>query len=338
MNQVFVCGTFFQIYVSILKTIHRADTSSKSLIILNDHTPEIEKIIPLLRENGYFDHHLFVPFRKIEATLNEENGLMGKIFNRNKNSIKAVEQNSDIGTYNEFIKHSEFNLFYLWGLPSAYFVLKYPTNYARVIEDGARNYVFKTSDFKHFKRKHILRTYIGDGLDDSVKEIQVQNPEALHKRIKYKGTKLELQQMQASLSPEDNRRILNVFMKDLTINLPDQQKFLLITQPVETKQFSEDLKVQLYNEILEQYSKDYTVYIKPHPRELTNYKEKLGRSFVEIPRAFPLEMFDLMKNISFDEGLTLYSSSLKNLNCVKKKIHLGKEYLTQWNLKQKDNP
>lgn len=335
MNQVYVCGTFFQIYVSILKTIHRPHKSSKSLIILNDHTPDIEKIIPLLRENGYFDFHLFVPFRKIEETLNKENGIIGKTIHRNKNSIRAVEQNSDIGKYSEYIKESEFNLFYLWGLPSAYFVLKYPDNYARVIEDGARNYVFKTSDFKHFKRKYILKTYVGDGLDDAVKEIQVQNPEALHTRIRHKGTKLELQRMQTSLSPEDNRRILNVFMKDLTIELPDQQKFLLITQPVETKQFSEDLKVQLYSDILEEYSKDYTVYIKPHPRELTNYKEKLGRNFVEIPRAFPLEMFDLMKNITFDEGLTLYSSSLKNLSCVRKKTHLGKEYLIEWSVKHK---
>lgn len=334
MNQVFVCGTYFQIYVSILKTIN-SNKSSKSLLILNDHTPEIEKIIPLLKENGFFDHHILIPFRKIEERLKQETGLAGKVFGRNKKMIRYVEQHSDILKYSEFIKDSEFNLFYLWGLPSAYFILKYPKNYSRIIEDGARNYISKTSAFKLFKRKHILNTYIGDGFDNPIKEIQVQQPEELDIRIRYKGTKLSLQEMQANLSPENNTKILTVFTNGLSLDFPQEKKLLLITQPIETSDFSEELKVSLYEHILAQYSKDFEIYIKPHPRELTNYKTKLKARFVEIPRGFPLEMFDLMKSITFDEGITLYSSSLRNLNCVKNKVHLGKEYLIQWKLDQK---
>jgi hypothetical protein len=331
MNQVFVCGTYFQVYVSMLLVHFRTDRSAKSLLILNDHTPEIEKIIPALRENGFFDQYLFVPFRKIETQVKKEKGIAGKFINRNKTIIRAVENNSGITAYSDFIAASEFNFFYVWGYPSAYFVLKYPDNYARIIEDGTRNYFLKTSRFKLFKRKYILRTYIGDGFDDPVKEIQVQRPEQLDPRVRHKGTRLPLKEMQDKLSAEDNLSVLNVFMKGHSLAPDNREKLLVITQPLSEDGFiSERYKVSLYRQVIDTYAAHYQVYLKPHPRELTNYKQQLEREFIEIPRAFPLEMLDLMKTITFDQGVTLFSSSLSNLECILHKIQLGKCHVKEF--------
>src|SRR5688572_13918746 len=133
MNQVFVCGTYFQIYVSILKVIFNPN-KGKNLIIINDHTPQIESVIPYLTDSGYFDHAIAVPFRKIADLLKEEKGALGNFINRNNNSIRYVEQHSRINDFDDFIKDAELNLFYNWGLPSSYFILKYPQNYMRIIE------------------------------------------------------------------------------------------------------------------------------------------------------------------------------------------------------------
>lgn len=324
MNQVFVCGTYFQIYVSMLLTLYRKDETSKSLLVLNDHTPDIEKIIPSLQENGFFDHYIVVPFRKIEARVKREKGIIGKIINRNRTIIEAVEQDSDIHRYREFLAACEFNLFYLWGFPSAYFVLKYPNHYFRVVEDGARNYVLKTSRFKEFKRKYLLRTYIGDGFDDAVKEIRVQQPEQLNERLRHKGTTLEFQEMQRNLSAENRRKVLRVFMKENPLAMNDRKKLLIITQPLENSGIAEERKLAIYRQIIDQYAGDYQVYLKPHPREITDYTQLLEREFIEIPRAFPLEMFDLLQIVTFDLGVTLFSSGLNNANCIRHKIHLGR--------------
>lgn len=331
MNQVFVCGTYFHVYVSMLKHIYREDRSSKSLIVLNDHTPGIEKIIPALKANGFFNEHLYVPFRKIEREVKKNNSWLHNFFNRNKVMVHAVEENSDINQYAQFIQNSEFNLFYLWGYPSAYFILRYPKNYARIIEDGARNYLLKISWLKYFKRKYLLSTYIGDGLDHAIKEIQLQYPEQLHYRLKHKGTILELRKMQADLLPADNLRILNVFMSGHEIHFDDHSKLLIITQPLSEDGFvTEQYKISLYKEMIDLYSQGRQVYLKPHPRELTDYKKYLPCNFIEIPRAFPLEMFDLMQNINFDTAVTLFSSSLSNITCITEKIELGKSYVKQF--------
>ena len=330
MNQVYVCGTYFSIYVSILKTIYRADKKIKSLLILNDHTPGIENIISSLKENNFFDYYLPVPFRKIEEQIKKEKGFVAKFFRRNQNIVEFVENNSEIGKYADFIKDSEINLTYLWGLPSAYFILRYPGNYTRVVEEGTRNYILKTSAFKFFKRKYILRTFIGDGLDNAVKEVQVQYPEKLDTRLRQKATLLELMKMQKNLSADDNNRVISVFMKGHAIDLVNTKKLIVVTQPISEDGYTtEEYKIQLFAQIIDQYAKDYQVYLKPHPRELTDYKQKLNRKFVEIPRSFPLEMFDLMKNIVFDEGVTLFSSCFTNLSCIKHKVNLGKDYVKE---------
>lgn len=330
MNQVYICGTYFHVYASILKELYRSDKTGKSLLILNDHTPGLENIIPALRENHFFDEFLVVPFRKIESAERNNGSFLSRVFFRNRAMIRAVEANSDIGRFESFIRESEINSFYLWGYPTAYFVFRFAGNYLRIIEDGARNYIIRIRKAKLLKRKYVLRTYIGDGFDTAVKEINLQSPEQLDPRLRHKGTHFNLKEMQDNLSPADNQRILNVFMKGEGITLNNRKKVLIITQPLSEDNFvTEAYKLSLYAEMIDEHAAGHDVYIKPHPRELTDYRKQLGRDFIEIPRSFPLEMFDLMQNIRFDKGVTLFSSGIANLRCITHKIHLGRHHIRQ---------
>lgn len=322
-NQVFVCGTYFHIYISVLKALYREDKNIKTLLILDNHTPDIESIIPRLEQSGFFDHVTQIPFRDVRTKI-RKSGVFRRNFNRSKNEITFVDTHTDISKYDEFIRNSEINLFYNLGLTSSYFISKYPNNTIRLVEDGEANYHTKLSFFKVFKRKYILNTFIGEGIDQEVNEIEVQHPEKINSRILHKGKKLELQKMQDGLTPEQSNKILDVFLDGHGIDFSGSKKLLLITQPFsEDRYFDEDRKVQLYNELLEPYAAEYTIFIKAHPRELTDYKNKIVYDFVDIPRAFPLEMFNLLKNIRFDIGLTMFSSGINNLNCIDKKIILG---------------
>lgn len=306
--------------------IYRKDNTTKSLLILDNHTPGIEAILPGFRRSGFFDFCIQVPFRTIHLMMKNKKGFFSRTINKNKLSIEFVDQNSEILQYDDFIRNSEINLFYGLGLTSSYFILKYSHNHIRLLEDGEGNYYTRLSALKVFKRKYILNTFIGEGIDSAVKEVEVQFPEKLDRRVRAKGRKLELKKMQDQLSEEESNRILEIFLNDQRINFSTGKMLLLITQPFsEDKYFSEERKVDLYNEILSEYANGYSIFIKPHPRELTDYSGKINYNFTEIPRSFPLEMFNLLKNIHFDIGITVFSSGLNNLNCVEKKIVLGKE-------------
>lgn len=330
MNQVFICSTYFHVYVSILKTIYRQNNDAKSLIIINDLTPGIERIFAGLTKNSFFDFCIGVPFRKIEAMLKKEKNIFSRIINRNSHTLEFVESHSQILKYDNFIKNSEINIFPDIGMTPSYFLLKYKNNHIRMVEEGEGAYFLRVGKLKAFKRKYLLNTFIGGGLDHEIKEIEVQFPEKLNKVLKHKGKLLELKKMQDNLSDENRAKILKTFMGDFEMNLTGNRKLLLITQPLEETFMTEERKIELYNQILEKCVMDDTnVYLKLHPREKTEYKGKLHYDFTLIPGEFPLELFDLIQGISFELGITICSSGLYNLACVHKKIILGRDYLTK---------
>lgn len=197
-----------------------------------------------------------------------------------------------------------------------------------MLEDGEHNYLPRVGRFQAFKRRHILKTVMGEGLDPEIKEIEVQYVHRLHERVRFKGKTLELQKMQESLSSADQEKILSIFMNGQTIEVLGDNNALLITQPLsEDGLLGEDEKITMYNNLLQQHAKGLSVYIKCHPREKTDYHGKILPTFTEIPRRFPLEMLDLLKSIRFKKGITVFSGGLNNLQCIEEKIFLGKEYL-----------
>jgi len=328
MNQVYVGGTYFHVYISILKSIFRADPSSKSLLILNDHTPGLSEIVPALRASGYFDFVIEVPFVKLKRRIKDEISFVKKVFRRNKLSVEYVENNSPINSYDAFIRNAEINLFYNLGLSSSYFITKYRDSFFRMLEDGEHNYLPRVGRFQAFKRRHILKTVMGEGLDPEIKEIEVQHVHRLHERVRFKGKTLELQKMQEALRVADQKKIMSIFMNEQSIEVTGNNNALLITQPLsEDGLLSEAKKISLYNDLLQQHAAGLTVYIKCHPREKTDYHGKILPTFTEIPRRFPLEMLDLMKSIRFKKGITVFSGGLNNLQCITEKVFLGKDYL-----------
>ncbi|MBI9055396.1 MAG: hypothetical protein JEY96_16355 [Bacteroidales bacterium] len=328
-RQVFVCGTLFHVYVSILKAIeYKKEGEVETLLVVNDHTPGINDLIIQLKERNYFTHILYVPFIEITRNLEHKENVLKRAIHRNKLSIKYVEDGSSIKDYYDFIKSSEINLFYNLGLVSSYFLMNFRSNYFRMLEDGYRNYHPRVNAFKAFKRKYILRTVIGEGRDNLIKSIEVQYPDRIPEVVRHKGKVLDFKMMIEILTKKEKDDIVTTFLKGKRIEVESTKNLVLITQPLsEDKILSQEDKIKVYNNILEKYSQDYSIYIKTHPREVTDYKSNINFDYTEIPRSFPLEFLDFMDNINFDIGITIFSSALDNIKCVKKRVFLGKEYI-----------
>lgn len=333
MDQVYVGGSYFHIYVSILRQLCRPDKTSKSILILNNFTPGLEVIIPHLKKAGYFDHIIQVPFISLKQKINavRRKNLFTRIAYTNQVALDFVDTHSGIAEFDSFIRNAEINLFHKASLASSYFVMKYgQTNLIRMIEDGGNNYRAPISRWKAFMKKYVRNIPMGEGLDAEIKEIHVQHVDRLHPRIRHKGKTLELNAMRDSLSAQQRSEIVHTFMHGKDVNILSGNNLLLITQPwSEEHVMSETGKVEVYNRMLKKYTGSHSIFLKAHPRDLTNYHGKLEQAFTEIPRAFPLEMLDFMENIRFKTGLTVSSSALHNMHCVAEKIFFGNDYLKQ---------
>lgn len=325
MNQVYVCGSYYHIYISILRSLFFKNSDSKSLIIIHDHIPHLPEIIPLLIENNFFDFHLAVPFTSVNRAKTSK---ILRALKRKSLLVDRIDSGTEILRFETFIRNAEINIFNNRGGAYNYFVQKFKGSYIRLIEDGLGNYQSLIGKFKAFRRKYIFNLVIGAGHDDEIQEILVQFPEkVVEPALKPKAKKLELQKMQDSLSEADRERMLNVFLRDFKMSVSGEKKLILITQPFPYLDLA--TKIKLYNEVLDLYGSEYTIFIKPHPRDQTDYRG-INYSFTEIPRHFPLEMMNLLKDIQFDLGVTLYSGALHNISGVKEKIFLGKAFMEKY--------
>lgn len=325
MNQVYVCGSYYHIYISILRAIFHQNPERKSLIIIHDHIPHLHEIIPFLIEGNFFDFHLAVPLTSINRT--KTNKLL-RALKRKSLLTERVDSETDILKFEEFIRTAEINIFNNRGGAYNYFVQKFSGSYIRLIEDGLGNYQSLIGKFKIFRREYIFNLVIGAGHDDAVKEILVQFPEKVVEPLRQKAKKLELQKMQDSLSASDRERILKIFLHDYSIAVGGEKNLILITQPFQYLDAA--AKIRMYNDVLDLYDGQYNIFIKPHPRDETEYTGKIKYAFTEIPRHFPLEMMNLLQDIQFDLGVTLYSGALHNITGVKERIFLGKGFLDKY--------
>lgn len=330
-NQVYVCGTYYHLYIAMLWNKAHSEKGGKSLLVLQDFTTSLPDILPDVKKVGFFTHVIPAPFREKYSGKGTRYSRMKQNIRMNllrtRSIIKKAEAGFDIVRYHDFIENSEINLFFNQGLCTSYFIVKYKHLFMRLLEDGERNYNSKLSNLAVFRKKYILRSFIGEGIDSSIKEIHVQNPERLSKRVRHKGVKLDLRKMVKNLSEGDRKKLVNFFLKDSDFDIQTSDNVLLITQPLsEDKYVTEDVKVALYEKILNDHTSNETIYIKVHPRERTDYKNKLGKPVHIIRKSFPVELFDLLPGIQFEKGITIYSSALNNLMCIKEKTFLTMHY------------
>ncbi|MCF7740419.1 MAG: glycosyltransferase family 52 protein [Candidatus Marinimicrobia bacterium] len=192
-----------------------------------------------------------------------------------------------------------------------------------MIEEGIGNYAEVKFNFASILKK-LHGIYPPFGRNPRIKNIFVQEPDRLPSDIRDKGRKFDKINYCENISDDLAEMLIDIFLNGSTFPSISKNSVLLITQP-----FSEDLvisegkKMALYEEIVDTLSKNYEVFIKPHPREKTDYiflASKVARIF---DNTFPLEIINFMDKIHFEKAVTLSSSAIDRLKPGIETIQLG---------------
>lgn len=178
-----------------------------------------------------------------------------------------------------------------------------------VIEDGLANYLPYTNKrkFKLFKR------FLGGplmsketlGYSDCVDKIYMTELAPIPESLKNKAIVVNLHDMWEKCTKSQENRILSLFNLDKdTVEQFQSISSVLLTQPLsEDKALSEEEKVNLYSGII----KNAKIAIKPHPRELTNYKKIFPNAIVLKPY-LPIELITLI-GVKFSDVYTVFSTA-----------------------------
>lgn len=177
-----------------------------------------------------------------------------------------------------------------------------------LIEDGTINYT-KKAYIRSWKNK--LFSIPTFGVHSNVKEIYLTKPaaEEMPDIVKSKVKVIDINKLWQCLSIEEKGEILSIFdLSKEMINSVHDRKYILFTQPLsEDKVLSEEEKISLYRDIINDYGEENLV-IKCHPREVTDYSVVFSNAII-FPEHIPAELLSLLQ-VDIKKVITLFSTAV----------------------------
>ncbi|MGB3606294.1 MAG: glycosyltransferase family 52 [Psychroserpens sp.] len=326
---VFVITSVYHILIAIL--LIEQKNLRDSILVIVKLTPNIDTLVEPLKKSPWFTDV------KLMMGRSEQKRLLGKFaykFNR-KNVVTLIDKTIDLSGIDNTITDFDF---YMASPDSAkqYFLYKYKKSTFFMLEDGTKTYLDLEPNVLKKIGHSILNKPLNNGYDKRFTKVYATNPSGLPPILKEKGALLNWRETFKQLPQEKKELLLDIFLggnKSVTQTLlnTNKTKSIVVTQPLseDKKMESEVEKIKIYTDFIESCKTD-VVYLKPHPREKTDYHTVFkGQDHVVIlEQLFPVELLNGIPGLQFESGFTVFSSSLDHLN-VKHKVNLGLDYFRE---------
>ena len=101
-------------------------------------------------------------------------------------------------------------------------------------------------------------------------------------------------------------------------------KVMILTEPL----CELPIRRKLFSDIIDTYSKDYTVIVKPHPRDLLDYGKEFSDVIV-IKGRFPMEVINDIDDLQV-EKLVSVITQVDGIKFAKEIEYLGMDFLDKY--------
>lgn len=330
MKKLYMCNTPYHIFCTLVKEI-RLDNSVD--IILSDKTLGYENLLQSLKLSDIVDKVFLFEESKFHLPKINPNKYGNITQNRKVRNVVKPYITFDTSIYDEIYMYHDFTRFGCYIIASS---IKY-----NLIEDGLDYFkVFdKFIDIDLSFRRRLLSLFnlniLHYGQSKYCKSIEVNDINGI--RIPKKKVKeVPRNEMIKRLTEEEKKKIYDIFMPDIKINSSNKERILLLTEPLfkDGRISSEEEQIKLYSDIISKYTnKEDQLYIKPHPRDMTDYS-KLKNEFTLIDQQFPVEILNFNKEVHFSKAITITSASIDGINFIHTKIKLGFDFLEKYKKEQ----
>ncbi len=329
MKAIYLCNTPYHVLISLVKAI--LDTESSSLVLCESGLIG-EKTIRRLQNCGVFSDVKIADMKK-ESRL--KNFLRGNI--RSEKRILQLENSMGVSPaqfYNRrvYIFNDETYMGFWLNLRGINYIL---------LEDGLdcfKNELLMkfwdspTPAWKAFVKKLLGRDEYPKslGLGEFNTAIEINDEKGILLKTDKEIRVVPRTELFYKLSAEQRNKITQIFLgndKMQYICTNDHTASLLITQPLaEDHLITFEQKRELYRYLICEYGQG-TVYIKPHPREITDYSVEFPECMVINEKYVPIEVFGFIDNIHFKRGITAFSTAIDSLTFCDEKIVMGYDWV-----------
>ena len=336
-ENIYVCHTYYHVYISILKEYALEKSKQhKSTLLLSKMSTEFEDLIDRVAKANIFDEVMEFDEKRSDyfRELDFFNVNQGNVF---KNMIARIKFTKLLAKLQEPyipVNFREYNNIYVFcdSDPIGYY-LNQNKIYYHAVEDGYNSlqyFSYVYFDNKgYFKIKVLMAKlnliHIQDGMAKYCIDMEVNNVnEVLRPHKKLIGCSRA--DLVDRLTDEEKQVILEVFIKDkvkldhVLSNSEVKKTALILTEPV----CDDENRIRMIGDIVNMYDKEYCVIIKQHPKDMLDYS-KVFPELIIADRTVPMEMFNLLE-AKFDVVVAILTNT-GSIKFAREIVILGHDFL-----------
>ena len=343
-KRIYVCHTFYHVYISFLKELalpleERGNADIVLSRLSTDFKNAGERIVSTgIFQNAYdYDEkrETFFPelnyWRKNRGNI-VANSLARIIFTKKYSKLQEPFIPVDFKKYKDIYVYCDNDPigWYLSGHRIYYHAVEDGLNYLKPFVPAVYDNrgAFK---FKVFLSDKLNLLFIRDGFNKYCLDMEVNDISVIEYPCK-KYKEVPRQALFDRLTKEDKEILLKAFVDNLdalkaTIASMDKDKesILVLTEPLTT-----DLnqRAKIFRDIIDEYSKYGTCFLKPHPRDELDYPTV----FSDVPQfasIVPMEMLNFFDNLHFNKVVGVFTQ-LDSISFADEKITLGKDFMDKY--------
>ena len=340
-KRIYVCHTYYHVLVSVLKEMTGGrDKGGEAVILLSRMSNDFESLSERLKDSGLFtnvmdfDEKRETFFPELAKYKEDKGGIVANMYNR----ILFTKKLAKLEAKYVPVDFREYDDIYVFcdSDPIGIYLNQNRIRY-HAVEDGLNTLKpfiqAKYNNRGHFAIKKFFSMklnliFICDGYSKYCIDMEVNDVSCLDDDF-YKYKEVPRKALFDALLPEDRERIIRIFVRDMDalnefISENEHDGVLILTEPLCTL----DVRERLFRDLVNEYSKEGLVFIKPHPRDVLDYNLLFGDYWI-FDRTIPMEILGLFKSIHFKKVVSVYTH-LDLIDFAEDKIMLGHDFMDKY--------
>lgn len=353
-DRIYVCHTYYHAYVAFLKELQlRREKGPEGVgeasLVLSSMSNDFEQFGERVKAAGLFvevipfDEKREDYFPELQAFRKDQKNIAANMWQRIRFTRRYAKLEEpfipvDFREYGDIFVFCDSD-------PIGYY-LNQNKIYYHGVEDGLNTIVHYDAArydnrgcfaLKAFLSKRLNLIFVQNGYGKYCLDMEVNDISAIAFPCPY-YKEVPRQPLVDALTGEDRQLILRAFVRDADELMRkirecegQESKILVLTDPL----CSLDVRERLFRDVVEEYEKEGQVFIKPHPRDVLDYR-KVFPGYPIFDATVPMEMLNFFEGLHFDKVVTVFTD-LSGIKFADKLVRLGDEFMDKYEDPEKHN-
>ena len=342
-GRIYICHTYYHVYVTFLKELRKpAEEKGKATLMLSTMSNNFESLKERVESTGMFREVIMFEEKREDffPELAKYRVDKGNIFFNMLSRIRFTKEYARLEAPFVPVDLRQYEDIYVYcdSDPIGYYLNQNKIPY-HAMEDGLnclKNFDAARFDnrgmfgLKAFMSNRLNLIFVQNGYGKYCLDMEVNDISAIaHPCPKY--IEVSRQALTDKLTAEDKEILIKAFVRD-EARLKEQikeanekgDKILILTDPL----CSLEIRRQIFEDIIEQYKKEGTIFNKPHPRDTLDYRT-LFSEYPQFDAALPMEILNFFPNLRFKKVVAVLTE-IKAIRFADEMVRLGPDFMDKY--------